>query len=93
MEDPPRKLETDRSLNIQNKIKVNIYMSSLFTKFFRLLWVLFFGLLIFLDRDIFIVKVGLIIFLLILTVITIIRTLESKREWGEIIEDIENSVD
>ena len=86
MEDPPRKLETDRSLNIQN-------MSSLFNKFFRLLWVLFFGLLIFLDRDIFIVKVGLIIFLLILTVITIIRTLESKREWGEIIEDIENSVD
>lgn len=68
-------------------------MSSIFTKIFRLLWVLFFGLLIFLDRDIFIVKVGLIIFLLILTVITILRTLESKREWAEIIEDMENTID
>ena len=51
------------------------------------MWLLFFILLIILDRDIFAVKVGLIAFLLILTAITILRALESKKEWGEIIKD------
>jgi hypothetical protein len=53
------------------------------------MWLLFFILLIFLDRNIFAIKVGLIIFVLLLTAITILRALESKREWGEIIKDIE----
>ena len=64
-------------------------MSILFTRFFRLLWLLFFILLIFLDRDIFAVKMGLISFVLILTVITILRALESKKEWGEIVNDLD----
>ncbi len=64
-------------------------MSILFTRFFRLLWLLFFILLIFLDRDIFAVKMGLIAFVLILTVITILRALESKKEWGEIVNDLD----
>ena len=64
-------------------------MSLLFTRIFRLMWLFFFILLIFLDRDIFAVKVGLIAFVLILTVITILRALESKKEWGEIIKDID----
>ena len=64
-------------------------MSLLFTRIFRLMWLLFFILLIFLDRDIFAVKVGLIAFVLILTVITILRALESKKEWGEIIKAID----
>tara|TARA_B100000809_G_scaffold154283_1_gene151667 strand:- start:504 stop:674 length:171 start_codon:yes stop_codon:yes gene_type:complete len=45
--------------------------------------------LIFLDRDIFAVKMGLIAFVLILTVITILRALESKKEWGEIVNDLD----
>ena len=64
-------------------------MSLLFTRIFRLMWLFFFILLIFLDRDIFAVKVGLIAFLLILTTITILRALEAKKEWGEIIKDID----
>ena len=64
-------------------------MSILFTRLFRLLWLLFFILLIFLDRDIFAVKMGLISFVLILTVITILRALESKKEWGEIVNDLD----
>ncbi len=64
-------------------------MSILFTRLFRLLWLLFFILLIFLDRDVFAVKMGLIAFVLILTVITILRALESKKEWGEIVNDLD----
>jgi hypothetical protein len=47
-------------------------------------------LLIFLDRDIFAVKVSLIVFVLLLTVITILRALESKKEWDEIIKDMDS---
>jgi ABC-type protease/lipase transport system fused ATPase/permease subunit len=64
-------------------------MSILFTRLFKLLWLLFFILLIFLDRDIFAVKMGLIAFVLILAVITILRALESKKEWGEIVNDLD----
>ena len=64
-------------------------MSLLFTRIFRLMWLFFFILLIFLDRNIFAVKVGLIAFVLALTAITILRALESKKEWGEIIKDID----
>mgnify|MGYP006137075261 FL=1 len=64
-------------------------MNLLFTRIFRLMWLLFFILLIFLDRDLFEVKLGLIIFVLILTAITILRALESKKEWGEIVNDLD----
>ena len=64
-------------------------MNALFTRIFRLIWILFFILLIFLDRDIFAVKVGLIIFVIILTAITILRALQSKKEWGEIVNNLD----
>ena len=64
-------------------------MSLLFTRIFRLMWLLFFLLLIFLDRNIFTVKVALIAFVLILTVITILRALEATKEWSEIIKEID----
>jgi len=64
-------------------------MSLLFTRIFRLMWLLFFILLIFLDRGLFEVKLGLIVFVLILTAITILRALESKKEWGEIVNDLD----
>jgi hypothetical protein len=53
------------------------------------MWLLFFILLIFLDRGLFEVKLGLIVFVLILTAITILRALESKKEWGEIVNDLD----
>ena len=64
-------------------------MNLVFTKIFRFLWLLFFILLIFLDRDLLAIKIGLIVFLLMLTLITVLRTLESKKEWNEIVEDLE----
>lgn len=67
----------------------NFKMNALFTRIFRLIWILFFILLIFLDRDIFAVKVGLIIFVIILTAITILRALQSKKEWGEIVNNLD----
>ena len=65
-------------------------MSLIITKIFRFLWLLFFILLIFLDRESNYTKIGLIVFLLILTLITVLRTLESKKEWNEIVKDLKD---
>ena len=64
-------------------------MNSMFNKIFRFLWVLFFILLIFIDRDIISNKIFLISFLIILSIITIFRILDSRNEWREIIKDEE----
>ena len=64
-------------------------MNLMFNKIFRFLWVLFFGLLIFIDRDIMFNKIFLIIFLIILSIITIFRILDSRNEWREILKDEE----
>ena len=60
-----------------------------FTRIFRFLWFLFFVLLIFLDRDNFMIKMGLIMFILILGGITVGRILESRNEWREIVKEDE----
>ena len=62
-------------------------MNLMFNKIFRFLWVLFFVLLIFLDRDITVNKFFLIVFLIVLTVITIFRILDSRNEWREIVKE------
>ena len=59
----------------------------MFNKIFRFLWVLFFVLLIFLDRDIAVNKLFLIVFLMVLTVITVFRILDSRNEWREIVKE------
>ena len=64
-------------------------MNLIFNKIFKLLWILFFGLLIFLDRDIISNKIFLIIFLIILSIITVFRILDSRNEWREIVKDKE----
>ena len=64
-------------------------MNLMFNKIFRFLWILFFGLLIFIDRDITINKIFLICFLIILSIITIFRILDSRNEWREIVKDKE----
>ena len=60
-----------------------------FTRIFRFLWFFFFVLLIFLDRDNFMIKMGLIMFILILGGITVGRILESRNEWREIVKEDE----
>ena len=62
-------------------------MNLMFNKIFRFLWVLFFALLIFLDRDIIVNKFFLIVFLIALTVITVFRILDSRNEWREIVKE------
>ena len=62
-------------------------MNLMFNKIFRFLWVLFFVLLIFLDRDIAVNKIFLIVFLMLLTVITVFRILDSRNEWREIVKE------
>tara|TARA_Y100000814_G_scaffold233815_1_gene177675 strand:- start:1194 stop:1397 length:204 start_codon:yes stop_codon:yes gene_type:complete len=62
-------------------------MNLMFNKIFRFLWVLFFALLIFLDRDITVNKIFLIVFLIALTVITVFRILDSRNEWREIVKE------
>ena len=62
-------------------------MNLMFNKIFRFLWVLFFVLLIFLDRDIAVNKFFLIVFLMLLTVITVFRILDSRNEWREIVKE------
>ena len=62
-------------------------MNLMFNKIFKFLWLLFFVLLIYLDRDITINKIFLIFFLMCLTVITIFRILDSRNEWREIIKE------
>tara|TARA_B100000401_G_scaffold206410_1_gene139315 strand:+ start:4815 stop:5018 length:204 start_codon:yes stop_codon:yes gene_type:complete len=62
-------------------------MNLMFNKIFRFLWVLFFVLLIFLDRDIAVNKLFLIVFLMVLTVITVFRILDSRNEWREIVKE------
>ena len=64
-------------------------MNLIFNKIFRLLWLLFFVLLIFIDRDIILNKIFLIFFLIILTIITVFRMLDSRNEWREIVKDEE----
>ena len=62
-------------------------MNLMFNKIFRFLWVLFFALLIFLDRDITVNKIFLIVFLIVLAVITVFRILDSRNEWREIVKE------
>ena len=61
----------------------------MFNKIFRFLWVLFFILLIFIDRDVIFNKIFLIIFLIILAIITVFRILDSRNEWREIVKEQE----
>jgi len=70
--------------------EINI-MNLMFTKIFRLMWVLFFVLFIFIDRPYSTYsKIFLISFILVLSIITVFRILDSRNEWREIIKKEEN---
>ena len=68
--------------------EINI-MNLMFTKIFRLLWILFFILFIFLDRNTIFNKIFLISFIIILSIITVFRILDSRNEWREILKEQE----
>jgi len=59
----------------------------LFTKIYRLAWLVLIVLLIFLDRTNPYWIGGSIFLLLILAAIAVLRALESRKEWREIIEE------
>ena len=58
-----------------------------FNYIFKLAWLLTILLLIFLDRDNFYMVVVVIFLLIILSSITVVRSLNSRNEWRQIIED------
>ena len=62
-------------------------MNLMFTKIFRFIWFIFFVLLIFLDRDIMFNKILLIFSIIILSIITVFRILDSRNEWRKIMEE------
>ena len=64
---------------------------NLFTKLYRLLWLILILLLIFLDRQNLYWVIATLLLLLILSAIAVLRFLESRNEWREYIE--EESVD
>ena len=66
--------------------EINI-MNLMFTKIFRLIWIVFIILLIFLDRDNVYNKIFLISSLIILSLITVFRILDSRNEWRKIMEE------
>ena len=61
----------------------------MFTKIFRFMWVMFFVLFIFLDREITFNIIFLISFIIVLSIITVFRILDSRNEWREIIKEKE----
>ena len=64
---------------------------NLFTKLYRLSWLILLMLLIFLDRQNTFWVIVTILLLLILSAISVLRFLESRNEWREYLE--EESID
>ena len=60
---------------------------TLFTKFYREAWLVLIVLLIFLDRNNPYWVGGSIFLLLILAAIAVLRALQTRKEWREIIEE------
>ncbi len=60
---------------------------TLFTKFYRVAWLVLIVLLIFLDRNNPYWVGGSIFLLLILAAIAVLRALQTRKEWREIIEE------
>ena len=58
-----------------------------FNYIFKIIWIATFFLIIFLDRNNFYMVVFTIFILLFITVVTVVRSLNSRNEWREIIED------
>jgi len=62
-------------------------MNLMFTRIFRFIWIIFFVLLIYIDRNNTFNKIFLISLLIILSIITAFRILDSRNEWRKIIKE------
>ena len=60
---------------------------NIFTKIYRAAWLVVIILIIFLDRNNLYWVIGTIILLLLLSCIAVLRFLDSRNEWREIIEE------
>jgi hypothetical protein len=60
---------------------------NIFTKIYRAAWLVLIILIIFLDRNNLYWVIGTIILLLLLSFIAVLRFLDSRNEWREIIEE------
>ena len=60
---------------------------NIFTKIYRAAWLVLIILIIFLDRNNLYWVIGTIILLLFLSCIAVLRFLDSRNEWREIIEE------
>jgi len=60
---------------------------NIFTKIYRVAWLALIILIIFLDRNNLYWVIGTIILLLLLSCIAVLRFLDSRNEWREIIEE------
>ena len=60
---------------------------NIFTKIYRAAWLVLIILIIFLDRNNLYWVIGTIILLLLLSCIAVLRFLDSRNEWREIIEE------
>ena len=60
---------------------------NIITKIYRTAWLVLIILIIFLDRDNLYWVIGTIILLLLLSCIAVLRFLDSRNEWREIIEE------
>ena len=60
---------------------------NIFTKIYRAAWVVLIILIIFLDRNNLYWVIGTIILLLLLSCIAVLRFLDSRNEWREIIKE------
>ena len=60
---------------------------NIFTKIYRTAWLVLIILIIFLDRNNLYWVIGTIILLLLLSCIAVLRFLDSRNEWREIIEE------
>jgi len=58
-----------------------------FTIFFRILWILLISSFVYFDRENILIVCIQLISLFLLTSITILRIIESRNEWREIIKD------
>jgi len=62
-------------------------MSKYISYIIKLTWFIVFLLIVFIDRENSIQKFSTIVILLFISIITVIRSLNSRNEWREIIED------
>lgn len=62
-------------------------MSKYVSYIIKLTWFIVFLLIIFIDRNNSIQKISTIVLLLLISMVTVIRSLNSRNEWRQIIED------